>query len=386
MSYSTPVVSYSATSGGTYTALTGVQSATISRGRQRFQDPIQSMVLTVELIPATSYALPLARGQFIDVRASQSSTADCYFQGKISEIKRDFAIPYNNVTNFAPADRITITATAAIGQVAAQFQSYSWSSFPQPTVTNLFGIQVFNANVQRKVVSSTVKAIGATGSGYNWNTCSQLLRTVNYESCEMDNNREVVPGWPALQAYPTGHFWDAPLEFSDAGGAGPYKYVGLEYVSSLQDTFTSVIVESPTLADQTATVGSPPFNSLEFSTFCESTSTALDLAQFVLATNSTNALVPFSVICDTTVDSSVVGLARMPSYADPTLSTVPKSIIGAPVEITFRGTTVLGAIKGTSIAFYPDRARVQVFVAPFEYQFQLDSTTLGVLDQNKLGF
>ena len=72
MPYTTPVVSYSATIDGTYTALTGVQSAVITRGRQRFQDPPQPLSLSLELIPATSYALPLARGQFIDVRATSS--------------------------------------------------------------------------------------------------------------------------------------------------------------------------------------------------------------------------------------------------------------------------------------------------------------------------
>jgi hypothetical protein len=110
----------------------------------------------------------------------------------------------------------------------------------------------------------------------------------------------------------------------------------------------------------------------------------------VLTVNSNNALVPFMLASDTTYAPDVVDFARLPSindtfYPNVTSGGTFKSIIGAPVEITFRGSTVLGALKGTSIAFYPDRANVALYFSPFEYQFQLDSATLGVLDQNRLG-
>jgi hypothetical protein len=149
-------------------------------------------------------------------------------------------------------------------------------------------------------------------------------------------------------------------------------------------------VEPAGLAVQSAQIGSAPFNPLQYETFNETTSAASDLASYVLALNSQNTPTPFMLRTDTTRGSGVLALARMPSindtfYPNITSGGTYRSIIGAPVRITFRGSTVLCALKGTSVSFYPDRASVTLYISPFEYSLQLDSAIFGVLDTNRLG-
>jgi hypothetical protein len=387
MSYTPPVVSYSATLDGTYTALTGIQSAVITRGRQRFQDPPQPLTLSLELIPADSYALPLARGQFIDVRATSSATSDGYFQGQIIEVKRQFAIPFNSGTGAAPADRITIEAVGAIGQLSQNI--FTNTAFLNQLASTRLGTAANNAGVGANTAQNNdIRASALTFNGSSFDLMNELLRQLQYEAYEIDQNRTV--GTLRAGFSPTGFHWSTPLTFSDAGTLGAYKYSDIEYLTSVRDSFTQVNVEPRGLATQTAEIGVAPFNPLQYQTQSETTAAALDLANYVLTLNSNNALVPFMLASDTTFDPTCVGLARMPSVNDtfyPNLTSggTYQSLIGAPVQITFRGSTVLAALKGTSIAFYPDRARVSLYFSPFEYQFQLDSASLGVLDQNRLG-
>ena len=119
MAYVVPVVAYAAANDfeGTYTALTGIQSVQINRGRNRFQDQFNQTTCVVELIPANSYALPLEVGQWIDVRVLPIFTAAAWFTGRISDVQRDYNFPYNTGTGAAPADRITITAVGAMGAI-----------------------------------------------------------------------------------------------------------------------------------------------------------------------------------------------------------------------------------------------------------------------------
>jgi hypothetical protein len=238
--------------------------------------------------------------------------------------------------------------------------------------------------------NDVIRASALTFSGSSFDLMNELLRQLQYEAYEIDQNRDVTETRLRAGFSPTGLHWSTPLTFSDAGTPGAYKYSDIEYLTSVRDSFTQVNVEPRGLATQTAEIGVAPFNPLQYQTQNETTAAALDLANYVLTLNSNNALVPFMLASDTTFDPTCVGLARMPSVNDtfyPNLTSggTYRSLIGAPVQITFRGSTVLAALKGTSIAFYPDRARVALYFSPFEYQFQLDSASLGVLDQNRLG-
>jgi hypothetical protein len=61
--------------------------------------------------------------------------------------------------------------------------------------------------------------------------------------------------------------------------------------------------------------------------------------------------------------------------------------LGASVTVIFRGTTVTATIQGINTTFYDDYATVQLFLSPsLSSSFTLDSTVLGVLDTNRLGY
>jgi hypothetical protein len=60
---------------------------------------------------------------------------------------------------------------------------------------------------------------------------------------------------------------------------------------------------------------------------------------------------------------------------------------GAIVTIEFRGTTVEAVVQGVNINFYESHANLEFYLSPFlGAAFTLDSTVLGVLDTNRLGY
>jgi hypothetical protein len=144
---------------------------------------------------------------------------------------------------------------------------------------------------------------------------------------------------------------------------------------------------APGIATQRASTGSPPFNSLVYNTFNASTNDALSLAQFVLLTQNLNAITPFS-ITTSTVQAPACTLLSLLSTRDIVNPGADAGMnLGAGVTVIFRGTTVTAQIQGINTFFYPDYARVQVYLSPsLGTSFTLNSSTFGVLDTNKLGF
>lgn len=378
MSYTAPTVNYCATINGTYTQLNGVQSAVIRVGRQRFQDNFTAGVCEVEIIPDASYALPLAIGQFLDVRVSNSGAADAYFCGQITDVQRDYAVPYNSGTGVAPADRIRVTATSGMGALAlTTVTDYTW---PTTYATTMLDAFITALGLGFLYESSLVRVLGETYSGGSLDAVNKLLRTLQYVISDAVTDR--VTNNRYLTATSLGYGWNAPIVFADDGTGGAYKFRGLQYLSSVQNSFTQVNVQPDNLATQTASTGSPPYNSLDYTTNNETTADALSLANYILTVTGQTTPVPFVLQSDTNADASVTQVAKwINTY------TSNKSHIGAPVQVKFRGGTALASIQGISSAFYPDRANVQLYLSPsLGTPFTLDSSAFGVLDQNRLGF
>ena len=379
MSYTAPTVNYSDDLFGPYTSLTGVQSVSISRGRQRFQDNFPQTSCVIELIPANSYALTLAVGQFIDVRNANTDTSPCYFSGLITDISRKFAIPYNSSTGAAPEDRITITATGPTGQLgAASLSSYS--------VTNDKATQEIIDAADKNTVEvaalsdSPLKTSARTFTGGLLDLINTLLRTIQFFIDDRDTQRDDPDGTfnAAIYAYSRLSF-----TFSDAGTVGAFKFTNLDYLSSVQSTFTEVEVRPAGLVTQTVASGLPPYNTLVYDTFNATTTDAADLAQYILNTQSLAQITPFSITTDTKVAPTCIEISKLnvasTSNADQSL--------GALTTVIFRGTTVTAQIQGINTTFYPDLARVQLYLSPsLGAPFTLNNDIVGVLDQNKLGF
>jgi len=376
MPYTAPTVNYSATHNGTYTTLTGIQSVNISRGRQRFQDPFPQTICTVELIPANSYTLPLAIGQFIDVRNANTSTSPCYFTGIITDVVRTYAMPYNSVNGAAPDDRITITATGGVGAIgSAVLDNYSISA--NAKVSDTLDSLIAAQNVAAVSGDYPILHSAQTLSASALDAVNELLRTGQFIIDDLDGQR--LGTTLAVYFYPSGtDFFGVDYAYGDTGAGQRFK--SIEYQSTVQNTFNYVKVEPAGLADQ-VTSGTAPFNSLVYTTYNASTADALSLSGYLYGLLSGQLTpVPFTIATDTTVSANCVDVSRL-AYG------ITGGAIGQVATITFRGTTVSGQIQGIKTNFYADRANVQLYFSPtLGVPFTLDSNTFGVLDTNRLGY
>jgi hypothetical protein len=360
----------------------------INRGRQRFQDNFQQTSCVIELIPANSYALPLAVGQFIDVRDANNGTSPCYFFGVISDVSRKFDMPYNSVSGAAPGDRITITATGPVGLIGSN--SFTRSSGVQSASGGARGaaIQAGVGAIVQVFASRLASAVNFTGGALD--LVNTYLRTGQFFIEDLDGQRSSsTPQQFYMQLYEAGRF-NINYTFSDAGTLGAFKFAALEYLSSVQNTFTEVEVVAPAIATQTASTGVAPFNTLVYNTLSNSTADALDLANLILGLQDSVAVTPFSISTNTLLSPTCTSMSLVNYYITVGASVVvpyPGANLGSGVTVEFRGTTVEAQIQGINTTFYPEYAAVQLYLSPgIGVPFTLDSATFGVLDTNKLGF
>lgn len=386
MPYTPPAVCYSTAINGTYTQLTGVQSVNIRRGRQFFQDNFPGTRCTVELIPANSYATPLAIGQWIDVRTSNSSSAAAYFVGQITDVERSYDMPYTTATGYAPGDRITITATGATGQIAANTVP-SYTAVLQTVVYQLAEF-AFLSGVGTAIQGDDLLTNLATATNIGaLDAINQLARTGQFNIDDADTNRQSNPYTAVLQPMYFAYTGVGSLvaTFGDAGTGT--KYNQLRFLSSNQSTFNSVNVITPGLATQNVKAAAGPYNSLDYNTYSANTTNALNLATYLYRMLSGQTTVaPFSIGCDTAVDDTFLQYCHVANVYRVT-QTPRYTWIGGQATIAFRGTTYSAAVQSINTNFYPDRATAEFTFAPTLGQpFTLDSSTFGILDTNRLGY
>jgi hypothetical protein len=317
------------------------------------------------------------------VRNVNTSAGAAYFTGVITDVSRKFAMPYNSGTGAAPQDRITITATGPTGQLGK-------AAVTDYVVTNRnANVEIILAAGRHNVIAEPLATTSLSSSAQTFtggvlDLINTLLRTIQFIIDDIDAQRSVVSGSFITAFYPIGNA--SSLTFSDAGTVGALKFSDLEYLSSVQNTFTEVEVVPAGLATQSATSGAAPYNTLVYDTFSESTSDALNLAEFILATQSLVQVTPFSIATNTNIAPTCLGFAELNTRS----KLVPLTgvqVLGSLITVIFRGTTVTAQIQGINTTFYPEYAAVQLYLSPsLGAPFTLDSTILGVLDQNKLGF
>jgi len=392
MPYTTPVASYSTTINGTYTALTGIQTISINRGRQRFQDPFRQSSCVIELIPANSYATALAVGQYIDVRDSNSASSPSYFVGRITDVNRSYDMPYNAGTGSAPGDRITIFATGGTGVIGAKlYDNASFGSGPtqiyEQIVTNQSGGRAIICLPDAATFGYVTPAASAVSnySGSALDLVNKYLRTDQLVLDDYDSKRTSYLGWSTFTTIAPLAYDTTTYAFTDNTSSG--KYVGIDYMSSVQNSFDVVQVAPAGLAIQTATLSSSIDNTLRYDTINNTTTDALSLANFILATNNQPTAVPFAITTNTLVNSTCLTLAKIPRPSGAVPDAPANFPIGSTATIAFRGTNVSGTVQGVQTTFYVDYASVRVFLSPtLGTPFLLDSTTNGILDTNVLGY
>ena len=374
MSYTPPTVNYYDLITDSWITMPGVQSVLISRGRQRFQDPFRQTSLTVTMIPTSSTIFSV--GQFIDVRDTNTDTSNCYFQGQITDVQRSYAFPYDSVTGATPQDRVTISATGATGVAGtAQLSNESWTV---STVSTIIETLLTNQGLDvGTTATNIIEASAQTFTGSLLDAVNQLLRTAQLSIDDFRIARSVEK--LGFTYYPTGQQFNS-IAFTDTGT--DYAYTGLEYLSSVQNTFNYVEVQATGVFTSIYFPGVPPFNALTYTSFSKNVEDTSNLAEYLysLLSGQTDP-VPFKISTDTNAAPTCMVLAEIPS------GTLANAVIGQPVTVAFRGTSGLGTVIGVSCSFYADKGSVELFVSPsLGTPFTLDSTSFGVLNVNKLGF
>jgi hypothetical protein len=372
MPYTAPTVNYYNTGTASWSTMSGVQSVNISRGRQRFQDPVTQTSMTVELIPTATTTFSV--GQFVDVRDTNSDGSVCYFQGQITDVQRSYDFPYNAVSGATPGDRLTVTAAGATGSAGtAQLDNIGWLS------TNVGGILQPLLDSQNLQVGTfavnTIEASSQSFTGALLDAVNQLLNTGqlvldDYKTARSANKL-------GYTHYPIGRVYNT-IAFTDTGTG--YAYSALEYLSSVQNTFNWVEVEA-TGVSTSITKGTAPFNALKYNTFSYTAADTSNLSAYLYNLLSGQlSPVPFSISTNTNTAPTCMALAQIPEGA------LANAVIGQPVTVAFRGTSGIGNVIGVNSSFYPDYATVQCYLSPsFGPSFILDSASFGVLDQNRLG-
>jgi len=396
MAYTPPNVYYASTFNGTYTALDGVQSVDIKRGKSRFQDPFTATQCSIELIPQSTFP-SMTVGQFIDIRDANSGSSSAYFVGKITDIQRSYAIPYNSGTGAAPGDRVIITVTGGTGVLASGSGSsgYGAGIAVDATYTLMTGSMAIT-----QVYTTTPQNIGYNYGvfGYPVNigqnilppdvapwldTINKVLNTIQYSADDLDLNRtfknnpiNIANVYAGVYFYPTGQTGKS-ISLVDDGSTGStvYKYADIEYVSSVQSAFTQILVQyqsfvvgyTNVIADRK--VGDPPYVGFSYPTVAATTTQANNLGDYVLTVNNQTSPVPFTVATSTTQSEGVAALGK--------LAECP---IGTAVTVKFRGTTVIATVCGISASYYPDRANIRLSLTPsLGTPFTLDSSAFGIL-------
>lgn len=394
MPYTPPNVYYSSTFGGTYTKLDGVQAVNIVRGRSRFQDPASASRCVIELIPQSTYPANIALNEFIDIRDANNGTSPAYFVGKIIDIQRRYEIPYNSTSGAAPGDRVFITLIGGTGVLASGFAGYT-SGATNDAAYNIVSGSLDVAGVYcitpQNLSYDPTNPAAWNPIGINvinpqpapWlENINKILNTIQYTIDDLDLNRTAKPTYKSTQlnfgayCYPIGQT-GVSISFVDDGttGSSIYKYSDLEFSSSVQSSFSQVIVES-TLADQISTTGTEPYIGLQYSTAIATAAQGLSLGAYILTVNSSTAPAPFTVGSTSAVQESVAQLGK--------LANCP---IGSAVVFKFRGGTYQATVTGISANYYPAIANIRLTLTPsLGTPFTLDSTAFGVLDTNRLGY
>lgn len=373
MPYTPPTVNYYNSGTSSWLTMSGVQSVSIKRGRQRFQDPVTQTSMTVEIIPTASTTFSV--GQFIDVRDANTDGSVCYFQGQITDVQRSYAFPYNAGTGSTPADRLTISAAGATGSAGtAQLDNVGWLS---GNVGGVLQPLLDSQNLQVGTFAvNTIESSSQSFTGALLDAVNQLLRTGQLVLDDFKTARSANK--LGYTHYPIGKVYNT-LAFTDTGTG--YAYTGLEFLSSVQNTFNWVEVEATGVYTSVTALGAAPFNALKYSTFSLNVADTSNLSFYLYNLLSGQvAPVPFSISTNTRAAPTCMGLAQIPEGA------LANAVIGQPVTVAFRGTTGTGNVIGVNSVFYPDYASVQCYLSPsFGPSFILDSASFGVLDQNRLG-
>ena len=165
------------------------------------------------------------------------------------------------------------------------------------------------------------------------------------------------------------------LQFSDDGtGTNPMEYNELQFLGLADNYADSIIVEPDGLLPQSSGIGA---YSNTFQTYNQTVGQAQDLAVYLLGVYNQQVQSPALISAQWQGQTTAGQTNLIATWIGP-----------SEVKIKFRGSNYYGIVIGATATGTIDNMFFTYYLASPAYytQFTLDSTTSGVLDQNRLGY
>ena len=382
-------VAYSA-NGSTWTDIsTYVVNGTMRIGRQQLTDRYTPDTFSVELLaPLTAGpAIPPVR-YYLRAQTTIGLDTVNMFLGVITDVNRDYGMPYTSATGAAPADRITITA-ASYGMYLAGRGFATSVAIAASTTLEAAVNAVYDDGVS---TSGGPTFNGSPFSSSNvWNTA--IAQNETYTGNVLDYINSVVASvvsrladTPSLSAGPNlldgNYVRGNQFNFSDgaAFSTQTQPYNQIEFLASDNNSYTEIRVGyNSNAATVSAVSGAQPYQTYSTVSVLEDATTAQGAADLTLGILSQSQYAPFRV-------STKASLMTDPLLPLQLSSMVTGRCIGSQVQIRFRSTVYQTILEGYSITQDLDDAYYTFYFSPALGQpLILDSTTFGILNTNTLG-
>lgn len=360
--------------GGSFTTLTNVQEISFFGGRRNQLDAYNASNIRIVARYPSGYASPIAAlvpGTYVQVLSPNIAGYPYGFGGKIRNVNVTYGIPYQS--SQGPADYIEIDVEGGFAEVGRMSgNGYSMAS-------GTFGTQIVTMNAQTGLTANggtnTVMA-GTTINGTWGDWLNSSLVSINGRMSDFGSVGFLIIQGPYVNKVCTVNFSDT------TNNATNQLYDTLRFDALADNYYTQVQVDPESYAIQTVTKAgaTTPYRTLTVNTFNSSTAQATDLANFLLSQYQTQRFAISEISCLAERQNSFqldkLGLSGM------------AEMIGARVNVTFRGTTVTCLIEGVSLTATPESARYTYYVsgADLNNYLVLNDAVFGKLDSNKLGY
>lgn len=368
------VVNYYPTFPGSYSTLNNIQDITFRGGRRSQLDAYNASSGTIVARYPSGYASPitaLVPGTLLEILTPNISAYPYGIYGRINNVSVTYGYPY--ASSVGPADYIEISFEGAFAE-AARMAGNGYSMAAAPLSTQ---ISTMNAQTGLTASSSTPQQMAATTINGTWGDwVNSSLVSINGRMADFGGGASFFIRSPYVASVCTVNFSDT------TNNATNQVYDTLRFDALADNYYTQVQVDPESYAIQTVTKAGAtvPYRTLTVNTFNSSTAQASDLATFLLSQYGTQKFAISQISCSAEAQNTfkldTLGLSGT------------QELIGARVNVTFRGTTVTCIIEGVSFSATPEGARwtFDVSGADLNNYLVLNDAVFGKLDSNKLGY
>lgn len=367
-------VGYNATyPSGSFTTLSNVQSISFRGGRRSQLDAYGASGATIVARYPSGYASPIAAlvpGTAIEILTP--NVANPYgIYGKIRNVNVTYGIPY--AASVGVADYIEIDVEGSFAEAGRM----NGASYAMAAGTLADQITTMNAQTGLTASSNTSQQMAATTISGTWGDwLNSSLVTINGRMADFGAIGGIFVRSPYVASTCTVNFSDT------TNNATNQIYDQIRFDALADNYYTQVQVDPESYSIQTATKAgaTTPYRTLTVNTFNSSAAQAADLATFLLSQYGTQKFAISQISC--------VAEAQTSFKLDKMGLSGTQELIGAKVNVTFRGTTYTCIIEGVSFNATPDGARwtYDVSGADLNNYLVLNDAVFGKLDQNKLGY